>query len=143
MPNVFDPARFLKAQESTYEMALVELRAGKKRTHWMWFIFPQLQGLGRSSTAQFYGVIDRNEAGAYLAHHVLGARLIECTSAVNAHPDTSADAIFGYPDTLKFRSSMTLFSEVAGPNSPFGEALRLFFNGEPDEITLSLLQKPG
>lgn len=135
-----DLARFLAAQEPVYEVALAELRAGRKRSHWMWFIFPQLLGLGRSSIARYYGITGPGEAAAYLAHPVLGARLLECTQAVLQHPETSIDAIFGYPDTLKFRSCMTLFATVAGSGSLFDKALQAFFEGEPDEETLQLIK---
>src|SRR5690606_37919979 len=132
-------SRFLEAQDPVYEIALAELRAGRKRSHWMWFIFPQLRSLGRSSTAQFYGIADRAEAQAYLAHPRLGARLVECTHAVLVHKHSSADAIFGYPDVLKFRSSLTLFGAVASKGCVFEEALQLFFPGEPDAATLHLI----
>lgn len=132
--------RFLSAQESIYDAVLMELRAGRKRSHWMWFIFPQLRGLGRSSTASYYGIDGRDEAAAYLAHPVLGARLLECTRSVMEHRESSADAIFGYPDTLKFHSSMTLFGTVAGEDSAFAAALNSLFGGKPDDATLGLLK---
>lgn len=116
-----DLERFVTAQATTYESALAELRAGRKRTHWMWFVFPQLRGLGRSETAHFYGIESREEAVAYLGHPVLGARLRECTRAVLAVPNRSAHDIFGSPDDLKLCSCWTLFAEVA--QSPSDQAL--------------------
>ena len=109
MDDRFDLERFVKAQIGIYDVALGELRAGRKRSHWMWFVFPQLAGLGSSPTAQTYAIGSLEEARAYLAHPVLGPRLIECVQAVNAVRERSAGDIFGYPDELKFRSSLTLF----------------------------------
>lgn len=138
-----DLQRFVSAQQSNYENALDELRAGSKKSHWMWYIFPQLKGLGSSSTAQFYGIDGMGEARAYLRHEVLGSRIIACTRAVLVHDDLGTEQIFGYPDYLKFRSCMTLFDVVAetaaGAENPFHEALRIFCNGEPDDRTLDLL----
>jgi uncharacterized protein (DUF1810 family) len=134
--------RFVAAQAAAYAQALAELRAGRKRSHWMWFVFPQLAGLGRSETARFYAIASLAEARAWLAHDLLGPRLIECTRAVLAHRDSSAEAIFGPVDAMKFRSSMTLF-EAAGAREPFGEALHLFFGGVRDPVTLGLLAGPG
>ncbi len=116
-----------------------ELRAGRKQSHWMWFVFPQLRGLGSSPMAERYGISSREEAGAYLAHPVLGPRLRECTELVNAVQDASIESILGYPDDLKFRSSMTLFSAVTNDNGVFRAALEKFFNGEPDPKTLARL----
>src|SRR3954451_18865691 len=114
----FSLARFIEAQESVYPAVLGELREGRKRTHWMWFVFPQIQGLGRSSTAQNYAISSIDEARAYLQHPVLGARLRECTQLVNAIEDRTVLEIFGSPDDLKFHSSMTLFAE-AGADPEF------------------------
>ena len=110
----FDLERFVKAQEPVFDTALQELKAGHKRTHWMWFIFPQLKGLGHSPTAQFYGIASIEEARAYLAHPVLGPRITLCTQVVSAHERQSLAEIFGSPDDLKFVSSMTLFAAAAG-----------------------------
>lgn len=134
--------RFLDAQADIYEQALAELRAGRKRSHWMWFVFPQLGGLGSSATAHFYAIKDLDEAAAYLAHPVLGLRLVECTHAVNALQDRSAQQIFGSPDDLKFRSSITLFERAAGPGSVFSTALDKYYDGERDSRTLALLVSP-
>ncbi len=135
----FDLDRFVKAQQNTYDRALSELIAGRKQTHWMWFIFPQIQGLGRSDTARFYAVSGRLEAEAYLAHPVLGPRLKECTQAMLDHPTLTAHDILGSPDDLKFRSSMTLFAAVADQNALFQTALRQFYNGAQDRETLSVI----
>ena len=138
-----DLSRFLRAQAPIYAAALSELEAGRKRTHWMWFIFPQLAGLGRSEKARFYGVAGLAEAQAYLADPVLGPRLLECASAVLKHGDRTAYEIFGSPDDLKFRSCMTLF-EFAAPDEPvFGQALGAFYAGERDPATLALLARTG
>lgn len=138
--NRLDPARFRTAQEPVFEAALAELRAGRKRSHWMWFIFPQMKGLGRSSTAQHYGIASIDEARAYLADPVLGDRLRVATDAVLAVRGRSVHEIFGSPDDLKFRSSMTLFGEAAGAEAAnFRTALERYFEGVPDEVTLALL----
>jgi len=130
--------RFLDAQAPVIDAVMAELRAGTKRTHWMWFVFPQLKSLGRSSTAKQYGIESLDEASAYLAHPVLGGRLKACTRAVLAHPDRTAHAIFGSPDDLKFRSSMTLFG-IAAPDEPlFAQALRQFYGGRPDPLTVEI-----
>ncbi|WP_312797518.1 DUF1810 domain-containing protein [Tianweitania sp.] len=136
----FDLSRFLDAQAGTYASALSELRGGRKLSHWMWFIFPQLRGLGRSPMAERYGIIGLAEAQAYLADSVLGSRLEECTAAVLCHPHLSVHKIFGSPDDLKFHSSMTLFSLAAGGGSVFREALEAFFSGKMDNGTLRLLK---
>jgi len=133
--------RFVTAQDAagTYEQVVCELRAGRKRTHWMWFVFPQLAGLGRSPTAQTYAISSLREARAYLAHPVLGPRLRECAQILTALPDRSAEAIFGGIDAIKLRSSMTLFAQ-ADPSDPvFGQVLDAYFAGAPDEATLRLL----
>lgn len=136
-------ARFVAAQEETYARALAELQAGTKRSHWMWFLFPQIAGLGRSETARFYAIADLAEARAYLAHPVLGARLIECAEAMLSWAGKrSAAEILGSVDALKFRSSMTLF-EAAGGGTPFPSALAAFHDGKRDENTLALLRHDG
>ena len=134
-----DLARFVEAQAATYETALAELRAGRKHTHWMWFIFPQAKGLGSSSNSTFYGIGSLAEARAYLDHPVLGARLVECTAALLEHDGVSAAAIMGPVDALKLRSSLTLFSAISSVGSLFHRGLELFFEGEPDERTQSIL----
>lgn len=131
--------RFLDAQHGIYETVLAELRAGRKRTHWMWFIFPQVIGLGHSPMSRRYAIRSRAEAAAYLAHPVLGARLRECTQAVLQHPNRAIGAIFGYPDDLKFHSCMTLFARLTPPESLFQDALHLYFDGQPDKNTLAIL----
>jgi uncharacterized protein (DUF1810 family) len=137
----FDLERFVTAQAPIYEAALGELRAGRKRSHWMWFVFPQLRGLGLSATAEFYGLASLEEARAYLAHPVLGPRLKLCTQAVLAIERGRLDAIFGAPDDMKFHSSMTLFARAAGDaESPFPEALERYCEGRLDERTLALLE---
>ena len=138
MPDTHDLTRFLDAQAPIYETALGELRAGRKRSHWMWFVFPQLAGLGMSSTARFYGIAGLDEARTYLAHPVLGARLLACTRAVLGVEGRSLHAIFGSPDDLKFRSSMTLFDR-AGGEPVFREALVRYCEGQPDSRTLEFL----
>lgn len=136
----FDLHRFLQAQGPFLDAITDELGGGRKRTHWMWFVFPQLKALGRSPTAQHYGVDSLDEAQAYLAHPTLGPRLRDMTDLVLRHTNRSAHAIFGSPDDLKFRSSMTLFDAVDGSDDqPFRTALRAFYNDEPDRRTLELI----
>jgi len=134
--------RFVDAQEPVYRQALGELLAGAKRSHWMWFIFPQIAGLGRSATAQFYAIADGAEARAYLAHPVLGPRLGECTDAMLEWAGRrSAEAILGPIDALKFRSSMTLFEVAAeGADDRYARALEAFYSGERDRATLERLR---
>ena len=135
-----DLARFVQAQAGVYEQALAEVRAGRKRTHWMWFVFPQLDGLGSSSTARHYAIKNREEAEAYLAHPVLGPRLVECAEAAAGVPGAaSAREVFGSPDDLKLRSSATLFACVSPAGSAFERVLRRYFGGERDPATLRLL----
>jgi uncharacterized protein (DUF1810 family) len=135
-----DLQRFVDAQGPTWAAARAELAAGRKRTHWMWFVFPQLRGLGRSETARHFGIGSRDEAVAYLAHPVLGPRLRECVDLVLATERLSAHDIFGTPDDMKLRSCLTLFREVAGAGGGlFDRALDRFFDGEPDPSTLQLL----
>jgi len=136
----FDLKRFVSAQAPVFDTALAELAAGSKKSHWMWFIFPQLAGLGHSFMAQFYGIDSIEEARAYLDHEVLGERLVRCTRAVLAVEDRSLHAVFGSPDDLKFRSSMTLFASAAPKGDGiFGKALDQCCAGLADEHTLSLL----
>lgn len=135
-----DLERFLTAQAPLMPQVMAELQAGHKQSHWMWFVFPQLEALGRSATAKFYGLQDLTEAKAYLAHPVLGARLVECTRAVLAHAGKkTAHEIFGTPDDLKFRSSMTLFMLAAPQRDVFRSALDAFHAGEADENTARLV----
>ena len=143
MNAAFDLQRFVQAQESVYGQVVKELTAGRKASHWMWFVFPQIQGLGRSWMAQQYAIHSLDEARAYLAHPVLGSRLEECTRLMLAVKDRSATEILGSPDDLKFRSSMTLFAQAAGqPQSPYEEALNRFFEGQPDTLTIERLSEP-
>lgn len=140
----FDLRRFIDAQERVYDRALAELQSGQKRTHWMWYIFPQIDGLGRSTTAQYYAIRSQAEARQYLAHPVLGTRLRECTATLLALADRSALEIFGYPDTLKLRSSMTLFAHVAEePDSVFEAVLDKYYQGEQDSRTHDILRQLG
>lgn len=131
--------RFITAQAPVYAQALAELRAGQKQTHWMWFVFPQMMGLGQSSASRAYGIQSLNEARSYLAHPVLGTRLRECCQAVMNVRGKSAHDIFGTPDDLKFRSSLTMFTEAAPQELMFFNLLEKYFDGEPDEATLELL----
>lgn len=135
----YDLERFVVAQHPVYETALAELRAGRKRSHWMWFIFPQLAGLGASPISQHYAIKSRDEAEAYLQHRVLGPRLIECADAVLAVTGRSAHDIFGSPDDLKLRSSATLFARVSPPGSVFERLLDRYFSEGPDARTDALL----
>ena len=140
--DTYDLKRFLSAQEGVYERALAELKGGQKRTHWIWFIFPQIDGLGYSPTAKRYSIKSMEEARQYLDDTVLGKRLLECTEAVIALKGGSVSEIFGYPDDLKFRSSMTLFEKIVGRGSVFSSALDRYCHGERDAATLRLLEKP-
>lgn len=136
----FNLRRFVEAQEPVYAKVCAELRAGHKTSHWIWFIFPQLRGLGRSPMANKFGIASRQEAEAYLTHPLLGPRLRECTRLVNAIDGLSISEIFGYPDDLKFRSSITLFASIAsGGGGPFHDSLGKYFGGEPDPLTLARL----
>jgi len=133
-----DLNRFISAQERSYDAALREIKAGHKRTHWMWYIFPQIAGLGFSSTAQFYAISSMQEAKDYYAHPVLGKRLVEISEALLALDTSDAGAVMGYPDDLKLRSSMTLFLAVSG-DAVFQRVLDKFYSGKPDSKTLSIL----
>jgi len=139
MADSFALQRFLDAQDRVYERVLDELRAGAKRSHWIWFIFPQLSQLGSSSTAKTFGIGSLAEAQAYLAHPVLGARLRECARLVAAVQGRSVDDIFGWPDNLKVRSSMTLFTHATDDNADFVAVLDKFYDGEQDARTVELL----
>ena len=135
----YDLDRFLSAQEKVYETALAELTSGRKETHWMWFIFPQMEGLGYSSISRFYAIKSREEGQQYLKHPILGVRLLECADAVLAINGRSALEIFGSPDDMKLKSSMTLFVCLAGPESVFTRVLEKYFAGKRDERTLALI----
>lgn len=135
----FELARFVQAQSTGYAQALAELRAGRKRGHWIWYVLPQLRGLGMSSTSAYYGIGSLGEARAYLAHPVLGPRLRECVEAVCRHEGLSAEQIFGALDAMKFRSCLTLFAAAEGDSSVFARALGQFFGEQRDERTLELL----
>ena len=136
----FDLDRFVEAQKTHYDRALEEIRSGRKRTHWMWFIFPQFAGLGSSAMTEFYAIRSRAEAEAYLQHSILGARLEESFRTLLAVDGRSASEIFGYPDDMKLRSSATLFASVAPPGSMFEQVIGKYFDGERDERTIRLLQ---
>src|SRR4051794_25842805 len=135
----FDLARFTSAQEGVYARALAEIRRGDKRSHWMWFIFPQIDGLGFSSTARHFAIKSAEEARHYLAHPVLGPRLLECAQAVLAVEGRSASEIFGSPDDLKLKSCMTLFESVARQDSLFGQVLDKYYQGKRDARTHEIL----
>ena len=137
----FDLCRFTSAQEGIYDSVLAELRSGHKRTHWMWYIFPQIDGLGHSTTSKHYAIKSISEARQYLNHPVLGTRLLKCAEAVLTIEGRSVSEIFGYPDDLKFKSSMTLFAHVADPRSVFVRILDKYFDGKQDIKTLRLLEK--
>ncbi len=139
--SLLDPERFLSAQAPVYGQALAELRGGQKRSHWMWFIFPQIEGLGHSATSIHYAIKGLEEARAYLKHPVLGSRLRESAEAVYAVEGRTASEIFGFPDDLKLRSSMTLFAAAAEPESVFVRVLEKYFQGKHDERTLQLLMR--
>ena len=131
--------RFTEAQDPIYENVLSELRSGRKRTHWMWFVFPQIAGLGTSHMARTFAISSREEADAYLNHPLLGERLRECTELVLAVEGRTINEIFGSPDDLKFRSCMTLFANVATDSQVFEDALLKYFNGDPDPSTVERL----
>lgn len=139
MPAQPNLQRFLDAQRADYPAALAEVTAGRKRSHWMWYIFPQVQGLGYSEMAHRYGIAGAAEAAAYLAHPVLGQRLLEISRALLALPGSNATTVMGSPDDLKLRSSMTLFAQVPGADAVFQAVLDKFFGGQPDTKTLQLL----
>jgi uncharacterized protein (DUF1810 family) len=134
-------ARFIQAQQGDYAQALGEIRAGRKRTHWMWYVFPQFTGLGSSPTSAHYAIKSREEAKQYLAHPVLGRRLIECAEAVLQIQDRSAHEIFGSPDDMKLRSSATLFASVSPEGSVFHRIIDKYFDGRPDVRTIKFLNR--
>ena len=139
----YDLSRFHRAQARDYDRALSEIRAGNKRSHWIWYIFPQIRGLGYSSTAQFYAIEDLGEAKAYLADPVLRERLLEISGALLGLESSDPSAVMGYPDDLKLRSSMTLFSLAEPENPVFPAVLRKFFHGERDERTVAIVEREG
>jgi uncharacterized protein (DUF1810 family) len=142
-PQRIDLQRFVEAQDPVFDTVCAELRAGRKSSHWMWFIFPQMKGIGRSAESERFGISSLSEAEAYLQHPILGPRLRTATSLlVNAVEGRSIHEILGAPDDLKFRASMTLFSRATRDNSIFMEALRKYYAGEPDPITVQLLCHP-
>lgn len=141
--DAFDLERFVRAQASTYARALAELQEGSKRSHWMWFIFPQLRGLGSSAMAQAYGIAGLAEARAYVAHPVLGPRLLECVRALLGHAGRSAESILGGIDALKLCSCLTLFARAAPEVPEFVRALEAFCGGVPDPLTLRMLGDDG
>lgn len=135
----YDLDRFLKGQARNYDAALQEIREGCKRSHWMWYVFPQIQGLGYSSTAQYYAIRDLGEAKAYLQHPILRERLLEISNALLELDSHNASAVFGWPDDMKLRSSMTLFAQAEPSCDVFQRVLDQYFNGKMDENTLSIL----
>jgi uncharacterized protein (DUF1810 family) len=137
--DAYELERFVNAQGPVIDQVRAELRAGRKQGHWMWFVFPQFRGLGHSAMAQRFGIGSREEAEAYLLHPTLGPRLRECTSVVNAVEGLSAHEIFGYPDDLKFNSSMTLFAHIAADNDVFKAAVDMYFGGAFDQLTLNVI----
>lgn len=139
-PKEFDLDRFVEAQNPVYRQALQELLDGRKRSHWMWFIFPQIEGLGFSAMAQKYAIGSKAEAQAYLSHPLLANRLEECVKAMLMHSDRSAHEILGSPDDMKFKSSMTLFAQASAYGPLFVEALDRFYGGERDRKTIALLE---
>lgn len=146
MTAALDPhnlQRFVDAQEPVFPRVLVELRQGRKYGHWIWFIFPQMRGLGRSSTSEFFGISSLAEAKAYLKHPLLGPRLIKCSELVNAVEGSAAEDIFGDLDAIKFRSSMTLFAYADPSNQVFSAALEKYFAGQVDSLTTAGLQRKG
>jgi uncharacterized protein (DUF1810 family) len=141
MNEAYNLQHFLNAQERVYDTVLAELRTGRKSSHWIWFIFPQIAGLGHSAMAQQFAIGSLDEANAYLQHPVLGQRLRECTQLVLNVEGRSAEEIFSYPDNLKFRSCMTLFMTAATDNTLFKDALFKYFDGNPDQSTLDILSQ--
>lgn len=139
MDDPYNLQRFVDAQKAVYEQVCEELRRGRKTGHWMWFIFPQIRGLGHSETSRHFAISSRGEAVAYLEHAVLGPRLRDCSRLVMRVEGKRIDEILGYPDDLKFKSSMTLFARATGENAVFVAALEKYFGGEFDELTLELL----
>ena len=141
--DLHDLTRFVAAQRGSYERALAEIASGRKRSHWMWYVFPQIDGLGFSATSQRYSIKSIEEARAYLRHPLLGKRLVECCEAALAVEGRSAREIFGSPDDMKLRSCATLFASISPPGSVFDQVLDVFFQGEHDPKTLDLLNTTG
>lgn len=139
MKDPYNLRRFIDAQDEVFEEVCAELRNGRKTSHWMWFIFPQIKGLGRSATAELFAIGSREEAAAYASHPILGTRLLTCTRLVNSIEGRSIRQILGDPDDLKFRSCMTLFAHVCKENQPFRDAIDRYFGGEFDSRTLERL----
>ena len=137
----FNLTRFVEAQDADYDAALAEIRSGRKRSHWMWYVFPQIAGLGTSPTSQHFAITSLGEARAYLAHPILGSRLIACSEALLVIEGRSAHDIFGSPDDMKLRSSMTLFAQVSPAGSVFERVLGKYFDGRPDDRTIGLVQR--
>ena len=140
MSDPYDLQRFVDAQNPVYDKVCAELREGRKKSHWMWFVFPQIEGLGSSPLARKFAISSLTEAAAYVAHPILGPRLVECTRLVNLVEGCPIEQIFGYPDDLKFRSSMTLFAHATPGNRVFIDALQKYFSGEFDPATLARLR---
>ena len=138
---MYDLSRFLEAQKTSYDTALREIKAGRKRSHWMWYIFPQIQGLGHSAIARHYAIRDLGEAREYLQHPVLGPRLIEISEALLALDESDPGRVMGSPDDLKLRSCMTLFQSAAPDQPVFGKVLEKFYRGRPDGRTLEILSR--
>jgi uncharacterized protein (DUF1810 family) len=143
MSDIYNLQRFVEAQNQNYEKVLHELGTGQKLGHWMWYIFPQIKGLGLSTVAQRFAISCRQEAETYLEHAILGSRLRECTQLVINVEGRSIEQIFYYPDNLKFRSSMTLFMNSTTDNQIFKDALQKYFEGKPDQLTLGILKFNG
>ncbi|RYZ83842.1 MAG: DUF1810 domain-containing protein [Moraxellaceae bacterium] len=141
--NEQELTRFLTAQERDYAVALAEIKQGRKRSHWMWYIFPQIAGLGFSATSRLYAIKDKSEAVAYLQHPVLGSRLVEITRVLLELDENHAGRIFGNPDDMKLKSSMTLFGALPGADPVFSRVLAKYFNGIQDWVTLRLLSEAG
>ncbi|HVE14120.1 MAG TPA: DUF1810 domain-containing protein [Elusimicrobiota bacterium] len=141
MDDPFDLSRFVRAQEGVYAQALAEIVAGRKRTHWMWFVFPQIDGLAMSATSKRYSIKSLEEAAAYLKHPLLGPRLLECAEAALRVEGRTAAELFGYPDDLKLKSCATLFASVSAPGSVFERLLEKYYEGEPDAATLRLIKE--
>jgi uncharacterized protein (DUF1810 family) len=137
----YDLERFITAQESDYDTAIEELQRGAKRSHWIWYVFPQVAGLGSSMMAERYAIQSREEGAAYLAHPILGARLAECASVLLQHTGKTAEDVMGYPDSLKLKSSMTLFAELSATDSVFQKVLNHYFSGAGDVRTTEYLAK--
>jgi len=141
MADPFGLDRFVEAQAGDYAQALAELRCGRKDGHWMWFIFPQVAGLGQSAMAKYFAIGSAAQGNAYLSHPLLGKRLEECTRALLARAGERPEDIMGTVDAMKLRSSMTLFAALAGPDSPFAACLNAFFDGRPDPATIAFLER--